>query len=132
MDTRLAPNPPPAAAVVWLDRTHALVARAREGHSVITEVDRDMDPEIPYLLRVLHEARAAIASSSWARIHPGSPSSVSTSRSIAGPIASSTWVHRIRRLAPTWSTSCACSSRFWSEGSWRRSLSSAHAHRHRG
>jgi hypothetical protein len=33
-----------------------LVARAHEGHSVITEVDRDMDPEIPYLLRVLHEA----------------------------------------------------------------------------
>jgi hypothetical protein len=56
MDTRLAAHPAHEAAVVWLDRTHALVARAHEGHSVVTEVDRDADPETQYLLRVLHEA----------------------------------------------------------------------------
>jgi hypothetical protein len=55
MDTQLA-SPAHAAAVVWLDRTHALVARAHEGHSVITEVGRDEDLEAQYLLRVLHEA----------------------------------------------------------------------------
>jgi hypothetical protein len=56
MNSRLASLPAHAAAVVWLDRTHALVARAHEGHAVITEVDRDADPETQYLLRVLHEA----------------------------------------------------------------------------
>lgn len=56
MDTRMASHPADAAAVVWLDRTHAFVARAHEGHSVVTEVDRDIDPESQYLLRVLHEA----------------------------------------------------------------------------
>jgi hypothetical protein len=59
MDTRLesaADQPVHAAAVVWLDRTHALVARAHHGHSVITEVDRDTDLEGQYMLRVLHEA----------------------------------------------------------------------------
>jgi len=55
MDTRMASLPAHAAAVVWLDGMHALVARAHEGHSVITEVDRDADPETQYLLRVLHE-----------------------------------------------------------------------------
>jgi hypothetical protein len=55
MDTRLA-LPTHAAAVVWLDRSHALVARAHDGQSVITEVDRDLDPETQYLLRVAHEA----------------------------------------------------------------------------
>jgi hypothetical protein len=56
MDPRFASHPAHAAAVVWLDRTHAFVARAHEGHSVVTEVDRDFDPETQYLLRVLHEA----------------------------------------------------------------------------
>ena len=59
MDTRLeglADHPAHAAAVVWLDRTHALVARAHDGHSVITEIDRESDLEAQYLLRVLHEA----------------------------------------------------------------------------
>jgi hypothetical protein len=56
MDTRLAAHPAHHAAVVWLDRTHALVARVHEGHSVVTEVDRETDPETHYLLRVLDEA----------------------------------------------------------------------------
>jgi hypothetical protein len=56
MDTRLASLPTHAAAVVWLDRAHALVARAHDGHPVITEVDRDLDPETQFLLRVAHAA----------------------------------------------------------------------------
>lgn len=56
MDTRLAIPAQHAAAIVWLDRHHALVARAREGRSVVTEVERDADPEVQYLLRVVHEA----------------------------------------------------------------------------
>jgi hypothetical protein len=56
MDMRQESHPAHEAAIVWLDRTHALVARAHAGHSVITEVDRDADPETQYLLRVPHEA----------------------------------------------------------------------------
>lgn len=56
MDTQLARPADHSAAVVWLDRRHALVARARDGHSVVTEVERDADPETMYLLRVVHEA----------------------------------------------------------------------------
>jgi hypothetical protein len=56
MDTQLARPAEHAAAIVWLDRRHALVARAHEGHSVITEVERDADPQAQYLLRVVHEA----------------------------------------------------------------------------
>ena len=56
MDTRPASDPTHAVAVVWLDRTHALVARARAGRSVVTEVDRVLDPEARFLLRVAHEA----------------------------------------------------------------------------
>jgi hypothetical protein len=56
MNTMLVPPADHAAAIVWLDRQHALVARAREGHSVVTEVERDADPELAYLLRVVHEA----------------------------------------------------------------------------
>jgi hypothetical protein len=52
MDTTLANQ----SAVVWLDRTHALVARAHEGRAEVTEVDRSFDGEPAYLLRVLHEA----------------------------------------------------------------------------
>jgi hypothetical protein len=44
------------AAVIWLDRSHALVARAHSGRPEVTEVDRASDPEPAYLLRVLHEA----------------------------------------------------------------------------
>lgn len=56
MDTRLATPAAQPAAIVWLDRRHALVARAHEGHSVVTEVVRESDPETAYLLRVAHEA----------------------------------------------------------------------------
>lgn len=56
MDTRLATPAEHAAAIVWLDRRHALVARARNGRSVVTEVERDADSEGTYLLRVIHEA----------------------------------------------------------------------------
>lgn len=56
MDTRLAATPGHMAAVVWLDRSHALIARAHDGRPKITEIDRDYDPEIQYLLRVVHEA----------------------------------------------------------------------------
>ena len=57
MDTRLAIPAEHAGAVVWLDRMHALVARARDGHPSITEVDRDYhDPDTEYLLRIAREA----------------------------------------------------------------------------
>jgi len=56
MDTRLATPARHAAAIVWLDRRHAIVARAHEGHSTVTEIDRDADPAVQYLLRVAHEA----------------------------------------------------------------------------
>ena len=56
MDTRLAARSAHPSAVVWLDRTHALVARAREGRPEVTEVDRSFDAETAYLLRVLHAA----------------------------------------------------------------------------
>lgn len=56
MDPRLAANPGRKAAVVWLDRSHALVARALKGHAAVTEVDREFDPEPSYLLRIIHEA----------------------------------------------------------------------------
>lgn len=56
MNPRLATRAERAAAIVWLDRRHALVARARDGHSVVTEIERSADPEVRYLLRVVHEA----------------------------------------------------------------------------
>jgi len=56
MDTQPGRRAEHAAAVVWLDRRHALVARARDGHAIVTEVERDADPEVRYLLRVVHEA----------------------------------------------------------------------------
>jgi hypothetical protein len=55
MDMRLASQ----SAVVWLDRTHALVARAHEGRPEVTGVDRSFDTEPGYLLRVLREAAAS-------------------------------------------------------------------------
>jgi hypothetical protein len=44
------------AALVWLDRSHALVARAYDLGTLVTEVDRDLDAEQAYLLRVAREA----------------------------------------------------------------------------
>jgi hypothetical protein len=57
MDARLAATPGTSAAVVWLDREHALIARARRGLPAITEIDREEDIESAYLLRVAHEAQ---------------------------------------------------------------------------
>jgi hypothetical protein len=45
-----------ATAVVWLDRSRAMVARAGAGRPEVTDVDRELDPEASYLLRVIHEA----------------------------------------------------------------------------
>ena len=56
MDPRLAATSGHTAAVVWLDRSHALIARAHDGLPAVTEVDRDQDLEPAYLLRVAHEA----------------------------------------------------------------------------
>jgi len=44
------------AAVVWLNGTHALVARGHEGRSFVTEVTRDSHTETRYLLRVVRAA----------------------------------------------------------------------------
>lgn len=68
MDARLLNQ----SAVVWLDRTHALVARSHDGRPEVTEVDRSFDPEPAYLLRVLHEAadceRIVVMGSDAARV----------------------------------------------------------------
>lgn len=56
MDTRLVHAAEHAAAVIWLDRYHALVARAHAGRAAVTEVDRDLDPEPAYLHRILDQA----------------------------------------------------------------------------
>ena len=56
MDTRLATPSAHPSALVWLDRTHALVARAHAGRPEVTEIDRSFDAETEYLLRVLHAA----------------------------------------------------------------------------
>lgn len=56
MDTRLGAAPEHLAAVIWLDRSHALVARAHAGHASVIEVDRDLEPESVYLHRIVHEA----------------------------------------------------------------------------
>ena len=57
MDTRLRAVPGHMNAVVWLDRSHALVARAHDGRPAVTEIDRAADPESQYLMRVAHEAQ---------------------------------------------------------------------------
>jgi hypothetical protein len=57
MDARLAATPGHSAAVVWLDRSHALIARAKQGVAAVTEIDREADLEAEYLLRVVHESQ---------------------------------------------------------------------------
>jgi hypothetical protein len=44
------------AALVWLDRRHALVARTYDQGTLVTEIDRDLDAESEFLLRVAREA----------------------------------------------------------------------------
>ncbi|HET7182213.1 MAG TPA: hypothetical protein VFI15_08290 [Candidatus Limnocylindrales bacterium] len=72
MNPRLATRTEHPAAIVWLDRQHALIARAHEGHPTVTEVDREADPSVQYLLRVAHEAadcdRVVIAGPDSARL----------------------------------------------------------------
>jgi hypothetical protein len=72
MDARLAATPWHSAAVVWLDRSHALIAHARHGLPAITEIDREEDLETEYLLRVAREAedcdRVVIMGSDASRI----------------------------------------------------------------
>ena len=43
------------AALIWLDDAHAVVARPREGGTVVTAVDRALDGEDAYLVRVVRE-----------------------------------------------------------------------------
>jgi hypothetical protein len=43
-------------ALIWLDHAHALVARPHDGGTIVTAVDRSLDTEDRYLLRVMHEA----------------------------------------------------------------------------
>ena len=72
MDTRLGNAAEHPAAVIWLDRYHALIARAQAGRAAVTEIDRDLDPEPTYLHRILHEAadcdRLVVMGSDAARI----------------------------------------------------------------
>jgi hypothetical protein len=57
MDTQMAATPDrQAGVVIWLDRSHALIARGPAGQPQIVEVDRSFDAESSYLLRVIHEA----------------------------------------------------------------------------
>lgn len=57
MDARLAATGGHHAAVVWLDRSHALIARANDGLPAVTEIEREQDLEPAYLLRVAREAQ---------------------------------------------------------------------------
>jgi hypothetical protein len=45
-----------SSALIWLDRSHALIARAADGRTKVTEIDRELDAEPAYLLRIAHEA----------------------------------------------------------------------------
>lgn len=44
-----------SSALIWLDRSHALIARATGGRTKVTEIDRELDAEPAYLLRVARE-----------------------------------------------------------------------------
>ena len=44
------------AGLVWLDRSHALVARRYDRGIQVTEIDRELDAEPGFLLRVAREA----------------------------------------------------------------------------
>ena len=56
MDTRTVITTTHTSALIWLDRSHALIAKAADGRPNVTEVDREFDAEPAYLLRVAHEA----------------------------------------------------------------------------
>ena len=44
------------AALLWLDRSHAIVARATDRGTSVTEIDRELELEPAFLLRVAREA----------------------------------------------------------------------------
>ena len=55
--TTTATSPGPLqAALIWLDDDHALVARTVDGGTRVTPVDRSLDADGRFLLRVMHEA----------------------------------------------------------------------------
>lgn len=60
------------AALVWLDHSHALIARSVDEEILVTEVDQEIDSEAAYLLRVVHEAadcdRLIVMGSDGARV----------------------------------------------------------------
>ncbi len=51
-----APKTNSPAALLWLDRSHAFVARATDRGTQVTEVERELDAEPAFLLRVAREA----------------------------------------------------------------------------
>ncbi len=55
MHAPITPDSRIPAALVWLDRSHALVAQAIPTGALVTEVDRELDPEHSYLLRIARE-----------------------------------------------------------------------------
>ena len=55
MDPGMTPGSRVPAALVWLDRSHAVVARAFPAGTLVTEVDKALDLEQAYLLRVARE-----------------------------------------------------------------------------
>jgi hypothetical protein len=56
MDTCTVISTTHSSVLIWLDRAHALIARAADGRTKVTEVDRELDAEEAYLLRVAREA----------------------------------------------------------------------------
>lgn len=55
MDTCSIISTTRSSAVIWLDRSHALIAKPSHGRAGVTEVDGELDPE-SYLVRVAREA----------------------------------------------------------------------------
>jgi hypothetical protein len=55
MDTRTTPGRVEQNGLVWLDREHALVARAYPTGTLVTEVDREWDPQPAFFVRVARE-----------------------------------------------------------------------------
>ena len=72
MDSHLETPSTHPSAVIWLDRTHALVARTHGGRPEVATVDRAFDLEPEYLRRVLNEAadceRLVVMGSDAARV----------------------------------------------------------------
>jgi len=59
-------------ALVWLDGSHALVARSVPEGTLVTQVDRGLDAESAYMLRIVREAsdcdRLVVMGSDAARV----------------------------------------------------------------